>query len=149
MIRRKKSKIAKPKKPKKSLVYNGIKFKSPLEIYAYQQLELAGIKFGYENVTYILQEGFTFKNATYRRIGIKKKKRMVYEETAKIQQISHRPDFNGEGWILETKGEIKPENVLRIKMLKYYLNFNKLKTVYFMAHNQKDVLHCIELIKEL
>ena len=45
-------------------VYKGIKFRSKLELFTYQQLEQAGIKSLYEQRKFVLMKGFRFPNRT-------------------------------------------------------------------------------------
>ena len=51
----------------KKVTYEGIKFASGLEKYMYMALKRAKIKAKYEGETYIVQEGFEFKNKSYER----------------------------------------------------------------------------------
>lgn len=141
MFKRKKGKQA---KPKKSLVYNGIKFRSGLEMSCYKLLEESGIPFDYEKHKFLLLEGFTFENETFEKSG---KKGMVHRTSTKIRKIEHTPDFMGKGWIIETKGFLRQSNANIIKMFKKHIVDNKLNLNYYMAHNVADIKKCIELIK--
>ena len=49
----------------KKVTFDGIKFASGLEKYMYVALKNAKIKSKYEGETYVLQEGFEFKNESY------------------------------------------------------------------------------------
>ena len=51
----------------KKVTFDGIKFASGLEKYMYVALKKAKIKAKYEGQTYIVQEGFEFKNKSYER----------------------------------------------------------------------------------
>ena len=134
------------KKPKKKLEYDGVTFRSNLEIFAYKALKEAKIKFEYEKTSYLLQEGFTFPNSTYQKVG---KSGMKYAEKTSIRKITHTPDFKCANWVLETKGFLRQSNANIIKMFKYHILKNKLKLSYFMAHNQTQINECIKLIKNL
>ena len=59
-IRRKKRGPVRAKK----VTFDGIKFASGLEKYMYIALKKAKIKAKYEGQTYVVQEGFSFKNTT-------------------------------------------------------------------------------------
>ena len=62
-IRRKKRGPVRAKK----VTFDGIKFASGLEKYMYIVLKKAKINAKYEGKTYIVQEGFEFKNESYER----------------------------------------------------------------------------------
>ena len=53
----------------KKVTFDGIQFASGLEKYMYLALKKAKIISKYEGKTYILQEGFEFKNKSYERQG--------------------------------------------------------------------------------
>ena len=65
MVNKKKSKRG-PVRAKK-VTYDGITFASGLEKYMYKALKEANIKADYEGCTFVLQEGFEFKNESYER----------------------------------------------------------------------------------
>ena len=72
--------------------FDGIKFASGLEKYMYVALKNAKIKSKYEGETYVLQEGFEFKNESYERQG-NGKGEMVNRGNKKILNIKYTPDF--------------------------------------------------------
>jgi len=85
--KRKKTKSSDNSKVKNAtpLTYNGIKFRSKLEVYCYKQLKNSNINAEYEPITYTILEGFNFNDK-------------------KVQGIKYTPDFVGEDFIIECKG---------------------------------------------
>jgi len=67
------------------LTYDGIKFRSKLEVYCYKELKKHKIYANYEPVTYTILDSFYFNNK-------------------KVQGITYTPDFVGEDFIIECKG---------------------------------------------
>lgn len=72
---------------KAKLKYKGIQFKSALEVFMFKELEKLKVKFGYEEKTYTILEGFTFNGE-------------------KIRPIRYTPDFELRDYpvVIETKG---------------------------------------------
>tara|TARA_R100000951_G_scaffold10686_3_gene9005 strand:- start:6894 stop:7325 length:432 start_codon:yes stop_codon:yes gene_type:complete len=130
-----------------SNVQNGIHFRSKLEAYAYKQLEEAGIDSKYEEVKYVLQEGFHYEEPCYENT----KSRGFIDNTYKVRAITYTPDFvdpNGK-WILEIKGWSNDVFPLKWKMFKRYLIDNDLPPVLLLPKNQKQVREAIKIIKTL
>ena len=67
------------------LTYDGIKFRSKLEVYTYKQLKLHKIEADYEQLKFSLQDSFRYKDELVRAIG-------------------YTPDFVGDEFIIECKG---------------------------------------------
>lgn len=63
----------------------GIRFRSKLEAYCYEQMILKGLKPLYEMETFVLQEKFEYCGE-------------------KIRPITYTPDFTGDSYIIECKG---------------------------------------------
>ena len=76
----------------KKVTFDGIQFASGLEKYMYIALKKAKIKARYEGQTYIIQEGFEFKNKSYERQA-NGKGQMVNRGGKKILPIKYTPDF--------------------------------------------------------
>ena len=138
-IRRKKRGPVRAKK----VTFDGIKFASGLEKYMYIALKKAKIKAKYEGQTYIVQEGFEFKNKSYERQS-NGKGDLVNRGCKKILPIKYTPDFISDSFIIECKGRANESFPLRWKMFKKYVNDNLKYVTLYKPQNQKE---CDEVIK--
>ena len=130
----------------KKVTFDGIQFASGLEKYMYLALKKAKIKAKYEGQTYIIQDGFEFKNKSYERQS-NGKGDMVNRGSKKILPIKYTPDFISDSFIIECKGRANESFPLRWKMFKKYVN-NKMKHVtLYKPQNQKECDEVINLIK--
>lgn len=111
-------------------IFNGIRFRSRLETYAYQQLSLANIPFEYEPIKFELLPTFKFLDKV-------------------IRAITLTPDFIGDNFILEVKGHPNDSFPMKWKMFLHHLLTKGLEDKYtlYIAHSQKEVRECIEKIK--
>ena len=125
------------------VTFDGIKFASGLEKYMYVALKNAKIKSKYEGETYVLQEGFEFKNESYERQSNGKGK-MVDRGQKKILNIKYTPDFVSDSFIIECKGRANESFPLRWKMFKKYVNKHLKRVTLYKPQNQKE---CDEVIK--
>ena len=98
-IRRKKRGPVRAKK----VTFDGIMFASGLEKYMYQALKKAKIKAKYEGKTYVVQEGFEFKNKSYERQS-NGKGDLVNRGSKKVLPIKYTPDFVSDSFVIECKG---------------------------------------------
>ena len=120
--------------------------RSYVEKYMYQALKKAKIKAEYEGKTYIVQEGFEFKNESYERQS-NGKGELVNRGSKKVLPIKYTPDFVSDSFIIECKGRANESFPLRWKMFKKYVN-NKMKHVtLYKPQNQKECDEVINLIK--
>jgi len=128
-------------------VYKGIKFRSKLELFTYQQLEQAGIKSLYEQKKFVLMEGFRFPNRTVEP----HKTKGYIDTTVKIRDITYTPDFvdPNDAWIIEVKGFANDVFPLKWKLFKNHLMENGQDYVLFLPKNRKQVLETIDIIKQL
>ena len=138
-IRRKKRGPVRAKK----VTFDGIKFASGLEKYMYQALKKAKLKAKYEGETYIVQEGFEFKNKSYERQS-NGKGEMVNRGSKKVLPIKYTPDFISDSFIIECKGRANESFPMRWKMFKKYVNKNLKHVTLYKPQNQKE---CDEVIK--
>ena len=138
-IRRKKRGPVRAKK----VTFDGIKFASGLEKYMYIVLKKAKINAKYEGKTYIVQEGFEFKNKSYERQS-NGKGDLVNRGCKKILPIKYTPDFVSRSFIIECKGRANESFPLRWKMFKKYVNENLKHVTLYKPQNQKE---CDEVIK--
>ena len=129
----------------KKVTFDGIKFASGLEKYMYQALKKAKIKAKYEGQTYIIQEGFEFKNESYERQS-NGKGELVNRGCKKILPIKYTPDFISDSFIIECKGRANESFPLRWKMFKKYVNDNLKHVTLYKPQNQKECDKVIELI---
>ena len=127
----------------KKVTFDGIKFASGLEKYMYIALKKAKIKAKYEGQTYIVQEGFEFKNESYERQS-NGKGELVNRGCKKILPIKYTPDFVSSSFIIECKGRANESFPLRWKMFKKYVNHKMKHVTLYKPQNQKE---CDEVIK--
>ena len=140
-----KRKIKRKKGPvrAKKVSFDGITFASGLEKYMYIALKNAKVKSKYEGETYVLQEGFEFKNESYERQA-NGKGEMVNRGQKKILNIKYTPDFVSDSFIIECKGRANESFPIRWKMFKKYVNKNLKHVILYKPQNQKE---CDEVIK--
>lgn len=131
-----------------SLEYNGLKFKSKLELFTYNKLLESGLdKFKYEEVKFQLMEPFTYNNES-----VELKKDKTYDVmTNNIRGITYLPDFtcineDKTGWIIEVKGYANDGFANKWKYFKEYLVKNGYNLKLYKPNNQQNVLKTIELI---
>ena len=127
----------------KKVTFDGIKFASGLEKYMYQALKKAKIKAKYEGQTYIIQEGFEFKNESYERQS-NGKGELVNRGCKKILPIKYTPDFVSSSFIIECKGRANESFPMRWKMFKKYVNHKMKHVTLYKPQNQKE---CDEVVK--
>ena len=140
-IRRKKRGPVRAKK----VTFDGIKFASGLEKYMYIALKKAKIKAKYEGQTYVVQEGFNFKNKSYERQS-NGKGDLVNRGCKKVLPIKYTPDFVSSSFIIECKGRANESFPLRWKMFKKYVNDNLKHVTLYKPQNQKECDEVIRLI---
>ena len=128
------------------LTYNGIAFKSKLEVYCYKKLKETGIDFTYEGVTFELMPSFTFDNNSY-ELYRKKGEKYFGPQRHHIRTITYTPDFVGNGWVIETKGNPNESFPMKWKMFKHYLQLNDSNVDLFVPRNQKQIDEVINIIK--
>ena len=129
----------------KKVTFDGITFASGLEKYMYQALKKAKIKAKYEGETYIVQEGFEFKNKSYERQSNGKGK-MVDRGSKKVLPIKYTPDFVSDSFIIECKGRANETFPLRWKMFKKYVKEHLKHVTLYKPQNQKECDLVINLI---
>ena len=142
----------------KSHVYDDIEFKSGLELFCYKQLKENNIPFIYQPESLVLIDNFKLDFECYENIG-----KVVRDENKKIKystkrfdlvpnvrSISYTSDFAcpNNTWIIETKGFSNDSFPLRWKLVKQKLMELGFKGILMMPTNQKEILQCIEIIKQ-
>jgi len=111
------------------LEYDGIRFKSKLEVYTYQQLTKFKIEANYEPIKFTIIDPFQYN-----------------EE--KVRAMSYTPDFVGEDFVIECKGFANDAFPLRWKIFKHFLFMNKIKYDLYLLRNKKEVDAAIAVILE-
>lgn len=115
--------------------------RNQLENYASEKLKEKGVVHGYEPYSIVLLPSFTARIKSIEKISKKFK-----EKSEKIRPITYKPDFVGDGWLMETKGFRREEFNLKWKMLKHLLTVHQLPLTLYMPTNQKEVDISIEQI---
>ena len=149
--------INKKVKNAKTHEYDGVKFKSGLELFAYKILQENEIPFTYQPDKTILLASFKISFDCYEDVGkiyrdeskkiIKSTKR--FDKVDAVREISYTPDFMAidGSWIMETKGFATDSFPLRWKMFKAQLMRSEFKGMLMKPENQKEILECIKLIQ--
>ena len=132
------------------LKYHDILFKSKLEVYCYKALKNANLRFQYEKQRYETLPPFAFKNNSY-ELFKRKGKRTFGLQRNNIRGVTYTPDFvgeyNGQMFIIETKGNPNDAFPIRWKLFKRYLVINNMDADLYMPRNQKQIDEVIKLIK--
>ena len=131
--------------------YNGIKFKSRLEVMVYKTLSEQGFDVFYEPHTFNLWYGFKPKIPFY----TPGKDKILINNTKKIIDIKYTPDFiiyyKDISIYIEAKGMKNDTYYLKNKLFRGYLE-NKYSisgeySMYFEIYTKKQLLQAIEIIK--
>lgn len=148
-------------KPNKKIInatpklYDGINFKSLMEVSAYKKFKQAGFDVKYEPTKYTLMEGFKSKVPYYDK-AVKSKRAVnrdnnLKESKRKIRSITYTPDFeiryNDIIAIIEVKGFENDCFPIKKKLFLKYLATLEGNYVYFEVYSVKNVLQTIEIIK--
>jgi len=102
------------------LEYDGIPFKSKLEVYTYQQLTKFKIEANYEPIKFTIIEPFQY-------------------DEEKVRAMTYTPDFVGDDFVIECKGWANDAFPLRWKTFKYFLYMNKIHYKLYLLRNKKEV----------
>jgi len=127
--------------------YDGVKFASGLEKYMYIALKKAKIKFNYELRSFELLPSFQFNQTAYERQA-NGKGEYIDRGNKKILGIKYTPDFEGEDFIIETKGRANESFPLRYKLFKALMAITEPSVSLYKPQNQKECDKTIELILE-
>lgn len=128
--------------------YDGITFKSKLEMRIYKELKDKGINPEYEEHTYVLSNRVRPTVGFYERT----KKRKFHYEMKPLQEITYTPDFifkyNHLTVILEAKGianDVYPvkKNLFR-KKLEYIINT---QVLFFEIKTLGDLKECLNILE--
>jgi len=128
--------------------YDGISFKSRLEVNCYKALKEADIKFKYEPTSYEVLGSFLFEHNSYERLA-NGKGDFINRGLKKVNAITYKPDFVGKGFVIETKGRRTPEFDLRFKLFKKWIKDNSTTLIsIYMPQNITEINQTVKLIKE-
>lgn len=128
------------------------KYKSSLELDCAKLLSDAGLSFFYEEVEYILQEGFQY-NAPYYKMT-PKGAAMSNRTSSRVLPIKYTPDFVAKdgSWIIETKGYIRDHHDFSMRwklFLSHLVEKQDRLPALFICKNKKQVEQAIMIIKGL
>lgn len=132
--------------------YNGINFRSRLEVSCYKKLETSGLSFNYESEKIVLWKG---KKTDFVTVYLPdKNKNLVPIKTGyKLRDITYTPDFKviHKNYIIyfDVKGHINDTYPMKKKMFIQHLNNLKGNYMFFEPHSIKQMMQAIEIIKQL
>lgn len=134
----------------KKCSYDGVDFKSKLEMYCYKALKREGIPSSYEKRSIqilppIVDKGMYFKSYAKKKVSAK---------TNKVQGVLYTPDFEDNlnnahyGFFIETKGRANEAFPMRIKLFRHWRSKNEPHKEYYQAGNEAEVEQVIQIIKQ-
>lgn len=130
-----------------SSVFNGINFKSKLEINFYKTLIAAGLEPDYELMKFVLVEGFKPTVPFYNR----SKSKEFRKDMNKVRDITYTPDFTilykDTLFIIEAKGMENDTFPIKKKLFRKLLESMEMPCMYFEVHTKKELLDVIKIIK--
>lgn len=109
------------------LEYDGISFKSKLEMFCYKLFKENNVPVEYETVKFQILDPFTY-------------------EGEKIRGMTFTPDFVGDTFVVECKGFMNDAFPLRWKLFKYHLSSHNLRYDLYLPRNKKDVEKVVQEI---
>jgi hypothetical protein len=144
-----KRKIVRKKGPvqSKKVVHDGITFASGLEKYMYIVLKEANIKFSYELRSFELLPSFVFTQDCYERQS-NSKGEYKNRGNKKLLGIKYTPDFEGEEFIIETKGRANDSFPMRYKLFKNLIANTEPNIKLYKPQNRKECDRTVALILE-
>ena len=128
--------------------YDGISFKSRLELHCYKKLKESGIQFQYEPKSYVLHVG-NKPNLVKFYDPDKSNSKCLKLNTTKLTNITYTPDFVGDNWIIETKGLKTTSYSIKMKILRSILEQSNQEWYIFEPHNNAQIDCAIKLISTL
>ena len=133
--------------------YKGIKFRSKLEVFCYKELLKLKVPIKYEEERIELYPKFSNQVHVFQP----NRNKILAEKPCKFLPITYTPDFILE-WkdkliVVEAKGRPNDSYPLKKKMFLNYLGeierVQQTECYFFEPHNQRQMLQCIEIIKNL
>lgn len=137
----------------KKCEFDGIEFKSNLELYMYKVLKKEKIKFDYEGQSFVIIEGFKYDGKSYERF-LNGKGDFKDRGNKSYADMVYTPDFTPPKgkpltWVIETKGRAMPDFSRTWKLFKKLIVKEGHDTVLFVPRKQADCDKVVELIKAL
>lgn len=130
--------------------FNGIEFKSKLEVSVYKTLLVAGFKPDYEKLKFTLWEGYKPTVPFYTK---SKKTRELELDDTKIRGITYTPDFTFRYKdyliIVEVKGKENDVYPYKRKLFRKWLEINCPKSVFFEVFTKRNTETAIKIVKQL
>ena len=123
------------------LIFDGIQFRSKLEVYCYQELKKHHLEAQYEQITYELVKPFTFMGK-----WLESTKTGLKLEPNKVRPMTYTPDFVGDNFIIECKGFANEQWPIKKKLIKQHLQYLDAMNV-FVPSNRKQIDEIINIIK--
>ena len=134
----------------KSKVFNGIQFKSILEVSIYKGLLQEGFKPKYEEMTFIIWEGFRPTVDFYNKDT---KSKELKKDMGKLRDITYTPDFTftykDTLIIIEAKGFENDTFPIKKKLFRKLLEGYDFPTLYFEVYTKRHLTNAISIIKSL
>lgn len=130
--------------------YDGLTFKSGLEVYLYKRLQEKGLPFAYEPKKFILQDGFKlYKTIVYSS----NTKRELVNNTASIINVTYTPDFyinkDGVHIYIDTKGFKNDSYPIKRKFFLSMLESSNQQFYFFEPCNQRQCEQVLEIINQI
>lgn len=135
--------------------YQGITFKSKLELTCYKLLIGAGLKASYEPKRILLLKSFRMKNTRlYSPITIRGVGKSYGLNTRPVMDMTYTPDFfieNYKGYDIyfDTKGMPNETYPLKKKLFLAWAEDQCKNILFFEPHNQAQIIKSIQIIKDL
>lgn len=142
------------------VTFDGITFKSKLELSCYKKLKESGLKFAYEPEKFILWNGFkpTFPIYAPKKLGNGKYGRLLELKSRSLLDITYTPDFivYKDDYIIyfDVKGKENDTYPIKKKMFLYLLQNDSIlddgrKFMFFEPHSVYQMVEAINKIKTL
>lgn len=139
--------------------YNGIKFRSTLEVMVYKTLLAEGFNPEYEKYTWTLFDGFVPHVPFYTKNHFKRKDKRIevlskytIKDNRPLSEITYTPDFvftyNDKRIIVEVKGFENDCFPMKFKMFRYELEYEEQETELWEIFTKKQLLECINHLRQ-
>ena len=130
------------------MTFDGIEFKSELEVRLYKTLKEANINCQYEQKTFNLTPGIRPTKPFY----VRSKSKGFHLDTTPIKAITYTPDFtfvfNDILVIIEAKGFANDVYPLKRKLFRLCLERSPLNVMFFEVKTKKDLMDAIKIVQK-
>ena len=141
--------------------YNGIQFKSLLEVMVYKTLMQEGFNPEYEKHPFIIWKGFLPTVPYYTKNTLKRKDKRV-TVISRNTMLVHKPingivytpdfyfEFNGKKVLVEVKGFETKDFKMKFKMFRGFIEDQPDKDAYIIweIYTKKQLLECVKLLRQ-